>query len=60
MIHYLCCGNTVDKADLLETFLAHGEADLPAAIDNLVDHFKRLPLLVHFVLHIQVHVTTET
>lgn len=57
---YLGGGNTVDKADLLETFLAHSEADLPALIDNLMGHGEGVSNLVHFVLQVHVHVVTET
>lgn len=58
--HYLGRGNTVDKADLLEAFLAHGEADLPAIVDHLVDHHQGLACLIHLVLQVHVHVATET
>lgn len=58
--HYLGRSNTVDKADLLETFLAHGETDLPALVDDLMDHGEGIANLVHLVLHIHVHVATET
>lgn len=58
--HYLSCGNTVDKADLLETFLTHGETDLPTLIDNLMNHIEWLADLVHLILHIHVHVATES
>lgn len=57
---YLGRGNAVDKADLLETFLAHGEADLPALVDDLVDDVEGTAKLVHLVLHVHVHVATET
>lgn len=57
---YLSCGNTVDKADLLETFLTHGEADLPTLIDSLMNHSEWLANLIHLVLHIHVHVATES
>lgn len=60
MRYYLCCSNTVDKADLLETFLTHGEAHLPAGIDNLMDHSERTTQLIHLVLHIHVHIATKT
>lgn len=50
--HYLGRSNAVDKTDLLETFLAHGEADLPAFVDNLVDHIESVTNFVHLVLHI--------
>ena len=59
MKHYLGRGNTVDKADLLETLLAHGEADLPALIHSLVDDGEGLTKLIHLVLHIHVHVASE-
>lgn len=58
--HYLGGSNTVDKADLLETLLAHGEADLPALIDDLVDHSECIADLVHLVFQVHVHVATET
>lgn len=58
--HYLCRSDTVDKTDLLETFLAHGEANLPALIDNIMDHSEGTTQLIHLVLHIHVHVATKT
>jgi len=58
--HYLGCRDTVHKADLLETLLAHGEADLPALVDDLVDHDEGGAELVYPVLHVHFHVVTET
>lgn len=52
--------DAVDEADLLETLLARGEADLPAVVDDLVDHGEGGAELVHPVLHVHVHVATET
>lgn len=59
MRRYLGRGNTVDKADLLEAFLAHGEADLPAFINNLMNDSKWLTNLIQLILHIHVHITPE-
>lgn len=58
--HYLGRSNAVDKADLLETFLAHGKADLPALVGDLMDHSEGIADLIHPVLHVHVHVATET
>lgn len=60
MRHYLGRGNAVDKADLLETFLTHGEADLPALTDNLMNHSEWLANLIDLVLHVHVHIATES
>lgn len=57
--HYLGRSNAVDKADLLETFFAHGEADFPALVDNFMDHSEGIANLVHLVFQIHVHVATE-
>lgn len=58
--HYLCRRNAVDKADLLEAFLTHGEADLPALIDDFVQHCERVADLIHLVLQVHVNVVTES
>lgn len=52
-------GDAVDKADLLESLLAHGETNLPALVHRLIYHLERHPGLVQLVLHIQIHVAPE-
>lgn len=49
---YLGSGDAVHKADLLESFLTHGEANLPPIIDTLIHHLQRHTCLIQFVLHI--------
>lgn len=56
---YLGGGDTVDEADLLESLLTHGETDLPALVDRLVDHLQGHAHLVQLVLHVQVHIAAE-
>lgn len=58
--HYLRRRNAVDKADLLEAFLTHGEADLPAIIDDFVQHGERVSNLIHLVLQVHGDIVTET
>lgn len=53
-------GNTVHKADLLKSFLAHGQTNLPPLIDSLIHHLQCYPRLVQFVLNIQIHIATES
>lgn len=43
---YLCGGDAVNKADLLESFLAHGQADLPPIVHSFVHHLQGNPRLV--------------
>ena len=56
---YLGGGDAVDKADLLEALLAHGEAHLPAVVHHLVHDGERRARLVHLVLQVHVHVAAE-
>lgn len=52
-------GDAVDKADLLESLLAHGETNFPPVVDRLIHHLERHTGLVQFVLYVQVHVAAE-
>lgn len=57
---YLSCGDAVNKADLLESFITKGKTHLPAFIHTLVDYRQGRTSLIHLVLQIKVHVATET
>ncbi len=56
---YLGGGDAVNKADLLESLLAHGEANLPPIIHSFIYHLQCDTCLVQFVLHIQIHIAAE-
>lgn len=58
-VFHLGGGDAVNKADLLESLLAHGEANLPPIIHSLIHHLKRHTSLIQFVLHIQIHIAAE-
>lgn len=57
---YLSRGDAVNKADLLEPFITKGKTHLPAFIYTLMDYCQGRTNLIHLILQIQVHVTTET
>lgn len=59
MFLYLGCGNAVHKADLLKSFLTHGEANLPPIIHSFIHHLQGHTSLIQFVLHIQIHIAAE-
>lgn len=55
----LCGGDAVHKADLLESSLAHREANLPPLIHWLVDHLQGHARLIQLVLNVQIYVAAE-
>lgn len=57
---YLSRGDAVNKADLLEPLITKGKTHLPAFICTLMDYRQGRTSLIHLILQIQVHVTTET
>lgn len=56
---YLCSGDAVDEADLLEALLAHGQTHLPAIVHRLVYYLQCHAGLIQLILHIQIHVAAE-
>lgn len=57
---YLCGGNAVNKADLLETFFTQSQAHFPPGIDFLMDNFKCISSFIDLILQIEIHVAAES
>lgn len=57
---YLCGGNAVNKADLLEAFFTQSQAHFPPGIDFLMDNFKCIPSFIDLILQIEVHIAAES
>lgn len=57
---YLCGGNAVNKADLLEAFFTQSQAHFPSGIDFLMDNFECIPSFIDLILQIEVHIAAES
>lgn len=57
--NYLGGGDAVNEADLLKSFLTHGQADLPAIIHSFIHHLQGDARLIQFVLYVEIHVAPE-
>ena len=54
------CGcDTVDKRDLSESRLAHGEGDFPAIVHLFVNNLQWLVVVVGFVFDVKINVILE-
>ena len=58
-ITYLCCGDTVDEAGLLESFVAKGNGDLPAIAGIIINKFKGGSGFIILVLDVEVDIIFE-
>lgn len=57
---YLCGGNAVNKADLLEAFFTQSQAHFPSGIDFLMDNFECISSFIDLILQIEVHIAAES